>query len=292
MRPIPLVFVGTATLDTIAVVDRFPRPDERLVVDDLVTAGGGPAATAAVTAARLGHRTAFVGTVGDDADGDTILAGLAEVDTSGVTRRGRSAASVVVVARHGATRAILHRPAAGTDLSHLGLALCLGSTWIHVDQAGWPVIDGWWRSTPGRPRLSVDAGNPVEGCSVDGVDLYVPTISSLRERYGDLGAAALLGAAVEEGARLVVATDGSSGAYVLGRDHPFVHVPTAPGEIRSTLGAGDVFHGALLAGIAGRLDPIAATAFASRIAVASCAGIDGRSSVPRIDLPRPAEVSR
>ncbi|MEL6893072.1 MAG: PfkB family carbohydrate kinase, partial [Actinomycetota bacterium] len=80
-----LVFVGVATHDTIALVDRYPDADERVVATQLVQAGGGPAATAAVAAARLGHRVAFVGTVGTDPEASWILESLTSegVDVSG-----------------------------------------------------------------------------------------------------------------------------------------------------------------------------------------------------------------
>ena len=65
-----------ATFDAIALVDGFPAPDDRVVASEVAYAGGGPAATAAVAASRLGVRTAFVGTVGDDANGRAILDGV------------------------------------------------------------------------------------------------------------------------------------------------------------------------------------------------------------------------
>lgn len=46
-----VVCVGTATLDTIALVGRMPGADERIVAEEIRTAGGGPAATAAVALA-------------------------------------------------------------------------------------------------------------------------------------------------------------------------------------------------------------------------------------------------
>lgn len=280
----PLVFVGTATHDTIVLVDRYPGADERVLVDELVTAGGGPAATAAVTAARLGRPAAFVGSVGDDDVGDAIVAGLERegVDTSGVLRRagGRSATSVVVVSREGSTRAILHRPADSVELSATGWELIAAAEWVHVDQVGWPLVDEWRRDGAGRPRLSVDAGNPVEGVTVDGIDLYVPTLASLRRRHGDLPTEQLLAATVAEGARLVVATDGADGSWIGADERPVTHVPAFPVAVRSTLGAGDVFHGALLAAVHRDLDLRDAVAYASAVAVLSCQGLDGRSAVP------------
>lgn len=284
----PLVFVGTTTHDTIALVDRYPDADERVLVDDLFVAGGGPAATAAVAAARLGRQVAFVGAVGDDLVGDAIVAGLRSegVDTSGIVRRcgGRSATSVVVVTRERATRAILHRPADAIEISGTGWALIAGAEWLHVDHAGWPLVDEWWHSRSNRARLSVDAGNPVDGVSLDGVDLYVPTVAALRRQYGDQPTAELLQAAITDGVRVVVATDGTNGASVLGVDEPLVHVPAFVGEVHSTLGAGDVFHGALLAAIDRGLARRDAVEYASAVAFLSCQGLDGRSAIP--DHPR------
>ena len=280
----PLVFVGTATHDTIALVDRYPDADERVLVDDLVVAGGGPSATAAVAAARLGRQVAFVGAVGDDSVGDAIVAGLrAEgVDTSGVVRRcgGRSSTSVVVVTRGQASRAILHRPADSIVISETGWSLIERAEWLHVDQAGWPLVDGWWRSRPDRPRLSVDAGNPIVGVSLDGVDLYVPTIAALRRRYGDHPSTDLLAAAIDEGARVVVATDGANGVDVIGTEEPTLHVAAFDGDVHSTLGAGDVFHGALLAAIDRGLCRRDAVEYANAVAFLSCRGLDGRSAIP------------
>ena len=57
-----IVCVGLATRDTIyARAARIPAPDDRVVATERVVAGGGPAATAAVTIARLGVDVAFVG---------------------------------------------------------------------------------------------------------------------------------------------------------------------------------------------------------------------------------------
>lgn len=287
MSTAPLVFVGNATHDTIAFVERYPEADERVLVDDLVTAGGGPAATAAVAAARLGRRAAFVGSVGDDEIGEAIVAGLdAEgVDTTGLARRpgGRSATSVVVVARDGATRAILHRPADSIELSATGWDIVAAAAWLHVDQVGWPIVDAWWRSRTERPRLSVDAGNPVDDMLLDGIDLYVPTVSALRRRHGDRPNDELLAAARDEGAHVVVATDGARGAMVLGPDEPLFHVPAMRCGVMSTLGAGDVFHGALLAGIDRGLGRREAVEYAGAVAFASCQGLDGRSAIPDHD---------
>ena len=279
--------MGVATHDTIALVDHYPGPDDRVVATEIMQAGGGPAATAAVAAARLGHDTAFVGTVGDDGEATAILAGLAAegVDVSGVSAAAgtRSAASVVIVDAGQATRAIINRPPGAIHLSTRAEELMAAADWVHVDQAGWRVVHSWWSPRSERPRLSVDAGNPIDDFSPEGLDLYVPTVAALRRRYGDHGRADLLASAVGDGARLVVATDGSHGSYAVGATQAAVHAAAVTGPVLSTLGAGDVFHGALLAAVRHGLELVDCLRYANHVAYRSCQGLDGRSAIPTHD---------
>lgn len=286
----PTVFVGAATMDSIAVVAGYPGPDERVVAEGLTFAGGGPAATAAVTAARLGVSSAFVGTVGDDLDGERILAELQSegVDVSGVTRAHgrRSAASVIVVDRTHGTRAICARPGPPVDTSR-GADLIAAAEWVHADHLGWAAVRALVDpGSDGRPALSVDAGNPIPDFSPHGVDLYVPTVAALRRDHGDVPPEELVRAAHAQGARRVVATDGGRGSYGADPGADVVHVAAVPTDVVSTLGAGDVFHGALVAAHVRGVPLEDALRYANAVAAASCTGIDGRSAIPTHDRVR------
>ncbi|HZC27723.1 MAG TPA: PfkB family carbohydrate kinase [Actinopolymorphaceae bacterium] len=285
-----LVFVGSVNADTIAVVPHVPGPDERLVAESIVYGGGGNSATAAVAAARLGGDAAFVGPVADDEQGERIRADLARegVDISGLVRvpAGCGSASVVLVDRSSGTRAICVRPVPALDLrtSVRARDLVAGAAWVHADHLGWAAIRGLvptgCADGPG-PRLSVDHGNPIAGFTPAGVDLYGPTVPGLRRAYGELSADDLVRRALDEGARCVVATDGVDGAWAGVSGEPsVVHVPAFEVEVVSTLGAGDVFHGALLVAVDRGLDLPAAIRYASGAAALSCRGIDARSGIP------------
>lgn len=283
----PVVFVGAATVDSIALVAGFPAPDERVVAEELTFAGGGPAATAAVAAARLGVPAAFVGTVGDDADGERIVADLeAEgVDVSGVTRAAgrRSAASVIVVDRAHGTRAICARPGPAVDPSR-GADLVRGADWVHADHLGWAAVRALVDPAEvTRPRLSVDAGNPIPDFTPAGVDLYVPTIEALQRVHGEATPEALVQAALRDGARRVVATHGGRGSYGADASGEWAHAAGVRVDVVSTLGAGDVFHGALLAAHVRELPLAEALRYANTVAALSCTGLDGRSAIPTHD---------
>lgn len=297
MNALPLLtFCGVATADAIAVVSRYPDADERIVADDIVFGGGGPAATAAVAAARQGMRTAFIGVVGDDESGDRIIEDLAKegVDTSGISRAsGGSARSVVVIDGPRKTRSISNRPGPAIDLAgnDPALEILRASQWVHVDQHGWSPIRSYLDSLPSdaRPKLSVDAGNPILGYTGRETDLYAPTMPALKERYGYganvLTVPELVRGALDEGADLVAVTNGGEGAFLMGQDREMVQVPTPQVQINSTLGAGDVFHGALLAALVmhennelKNLQDV--LAYATSVASLSCRGLDGRSAIP------------
>lgn len=285
----PLVFAGVATLDTIALVPTLPQPDTRCRAEAIAQAGGGPAATAAVAAARLGLRAAFLGAVGDDEIGARIIEGLRaeNVDVSGVqvVPGQLSASSVVLVEGASQTRAICARPGPQPVIGAAAAALLRSARWVHVDHAGWAPA---WQAVqdlprPQRPRMSVDAGNDIDGLVLDAIDLYVPTVGALSRRYGSRGTRELLAAGLAEGAAAVIATRGGAGCIAAAADGTRAELTAYPAAVVSTLGAGDVFHGALVAGVARGMQLAQAMAYANAAAALSCAALDGRSAIPSHD---------
>ncbi|GIG87820.1 carbohydrate kinase family protein [Plantactinospora endophytica] len=295
--PLEVVCVGVVTIDTIAVVDRVPGPDGRVVAAPFTVAGGGPAATAAVALARLGVPVGFCGVVGDDEDGERARALLddAGVDTHWLTTRPgtATASSVVVVTRTTGERMIITSPSAPPDPASVPTH---AARWLHVDQTGYGSVRAAIADAPAHRRaevmVSVDGGNPIAGLDLRGVELYAPSVSALRAVFpvsptdsdGDGGdVAAAMRAAAAAGARQVVATDGAHGSHVLvdgaARLVPPVAVPTLSSS-GSTIGAGDVFHGALLAGLVEGRPLTDAAAWANAVAALSCRALDGQSGIP------------
>lgn len=281
-----LVFVGAATIDAIARVPEYPDGDRRVIADALEFAGGGPAATAAVAAARLGHRPSFVGFVGADDEGERVLAGLrAEgVDTAAVDRSGeRTGASVVLVHATNALRAIVTRPvpALSIDPASDAATSIRDADWVHVDHIGWAAAHALIADAgQAAPRLSVDAGNPIPGFTPAGVALHVPTLTALRATYGPRTPEELLAAAIDDGAETVVATRGADGCIAATHDGECASVDGYRTDVLSTLGAGDVFHGALVSAIAHGLPLARQLAYANAAAALSCRALDGRSGIP------------
>jgi sulfofructose kinase len=268
------VCVGTLLLDTIASVDRLPGEDERVEADQVVLAGGGNASTAAVAMARLGVEVDFAGVVGADEVGRTVLEQLESegVGTSHVVVRDdvETTHSVVIVSRASAARTIITRPATVPS------TIPTGYDWVHVDKIGYAALAAAGGSTS---RVSIDDGNPIPDLDLRLIDLYVPTALVLSSRYpgqDPLGAAR---SAMRDGASTVVATAGSRGSFgVTGESVAFA--PSLEVEPVSSLGAGDVFHGALLAALILGKDLGDAMRFANVTAALSMRALDGRSGIP------------
>jgi sulfofructose kinase len=268
-----VVCVGYATLDTILAIPRHPDADDRVVASALEFAGGGAAATAAVALARLDVPVSFVGAIGDDDAGAFIREGLeregVDVSELHVVPGARSPRSTILVQE--ANRTIISFP--GT-VPHPGLRarareLCRAAEWVHVDHAGYAAA----RALEGV-RLSIDGGNPIPDLDLRGVALYAPTERALAAVFPDARAA------LEAGAQLVVVTRGGEGSYAVERGAEPVFAPAYPVDVVSTLGAGDVFHGALLAQLVSDVPLPEALATANRCAALSCRALDGRSAIP------------
>lgn len=310
-RPSPdepyVVCAGVAALDMLAELPRLPAEDERLPATRAVMAGGGPAATAAVTLRRAGVSVAFVGAVGDDEAGSLIRAGLERegVDTRLLrTVAGRASALSLGLIQPAPdrTRTLVAAPGppcptAADDIA----AACREADWVHVDHAGWVLaLELRRRGVP--VRLSVDGGNPIDGLDLSGVELYAPAISQLLRVTGRSDLDEALARSLDLGAAMTIATRGEHGSSAISTFDPSLADVTqavvrrageAPAQTRwridvegfpaagdSTLGAGDVYHGAVLAALVRGRSLADSMHYASAAAAISCRALDGRSGIP------------
>ncbi len=286
-----VVCIGVATRDYIAAARELPGPDGRVLADDLVEAGGGPAATAAVTLARLGVPVSFIGNVGEDELGLRIANDLTceGVETSLIGRiaGARSPSSVIVVHRPTAQRSIVTFPGScgPPELTAEALEACAGAAWIHLDQAGYPVLAAL-RKAGVQTEVSLDGGNPIPELDLSAVTLYAPNEAALRREFGGEPLTLPLQRALDCGPSTVAVTRGARGSVAAIRDSaasPHIRIyeagAVAVEPMVSTLGAGDVFHGALLAAMLEK-ELAESLRFANAAAALSCRALDGRSAIP------------
>ena len=261
--------VGIATVDTIVLVDKYPAANERVVALQSVRAVGGPATTAAVTMARLGINVSISCEIGDDEAGRFIFDTLKRegVDTRNVhVNPGiHTAIGTIVVSKSEQTRAIMVQPhnelpAKPTNIKDYD--------WIHVDQFGMKAIKEWGISRGGNLKLSIDIGYETSGLNSADYDLYAPSENITTD----------VSTAARDKNVVVVSKGGEGSVYSDGVNSGLV--PAISTQIVSTLGAGDVFHGALVAAQVWNKSIGEAVLIANTVAGLSCRGLDGQSGIP------------
>ena len=261
--------VGMATRDHIVLVEKYPEANERVIAIQSVSSFGGPATTAAVTLARLGVSVAVSCVIGDDEDGSSIMEMFKRegIDTKHVVvdKLVRTAAGTIVVSLSEQTRAIMVQPHAMRSAKPADIR---EYQWIHVDQFGMQTINDWGIVRGGSAKLSIDIGYATPGLNSSDYDLYAPSENITTD----------VSSAVKDKNIVVVSKGGKGSVYSDGVNSGVV--PAIKTKIVSTLGAGDVFHGALVAAQVWNKEISEAVLIANTVAGLSCRGLDGQSGIP------------
>ena len=278
MSAIDVLCVGTANYDLTLGVTRQPEPDEKTVASWLVECGGGPAANAAVTVARLGGSVAFLGYLGRDVWGERHLQELegAGVLTDFVVRGDFPTPLSVVLVKPDGQRSVVHYRAStpylqpeSFDLGNLAPRLILFDG--HEPELSFRLA----RQAHARGILTLlDAGSVHRGTRglLDGSDCLIDYLVG-----SEVFAHAFTGLAGEEQAARALTAFSSNVVVTLG-ERGLVWATTAgqgrlpafPVPVVDTTGAGDAFHGALAVCLAQGRAWAESLRYASAVAAICC----------------------
>ena len=264
-----IVCVGITVLDRIWYLDDLPKEGGKYVAKDYTEVGGGPAATAAVAAAKLGAEVDFIGRVGDDDTGRRLLA---ELESLGVNTRytrivkgARSSQSAVLVDA-GGERVIANYPS--PDLP-------AAADWLHeIDFSQWDIVLADADVTP------QDIADLI--ALSDHAAFSAPGLRRLTQR--DETENALKKAQTLTNGHVYV-TQGRDGCFWL-ENGALCHQPGFEVNVVDTTGAGDVFHGALAVSLGQQSSTSDAVRFASAVAALKCTKPGGRAGIPDCDQTR------
>lgn len=252
-----MVACGLATLDVVQYADRVPARNEKIVAESLLLSAGGPALNAAVTAVALGAVATLVTGLGSGTVAEVVRADL---DAAGVRLLDLAPADAnppvsTVLVLPGGDRSVVSVNATGLA----GLTADDGVLGRVLDDADVLLVDGHHM---GLARACA-AGAALRGIPVvlDGGSWKAGT----RELLAHVSVAALSADFTLDGRRIdeldqvaalgpawVVRTHGPRPVEVLDAAAGQVHLLDVPArEAVDTLGAGDVFHGALAAAVGG-----------------------------------------
>lgn len=257
-----VVVVGSINMDLTVRTERLPGPGETLLATSLSRSGGGKGANQAVAAARAGGaRTWMIGAVGQDPDGETLMADLAAdgIDVQGVARLAdRLTGIALITVDDRAENTIVVAAGAngyvGIDRSvqeDLGAAdVILGQ--LEIPQA--TLVEAAGHRRPGaRFILNAAPSAPLDPELAEQVDILVVN----EHEATDLAAVDDVDAALAvllESVPAVVVTLGAAGARLLSGRGEGIRVPAPTVTARDTVAAGDTFCGVYAAGLADGLD--------------------------------------
>jgi ribokinase len=290
-----VVGIGQCAWDYLAVVDSFPGVDTKQEVLEWQEQGGGPAATALVTLARLGIPCEFFGVTGDDAEGGRIRESLLSegIEIRSVISRSNASSQTAFIAieKGSGTRTIFWRRPSGEPLLPMELpADCLdGCDFLLLDGLMTEVsLFAARRARQSGIPVMLDAGRVRPGMlEIAGLCDYLVAAEQFALDLGwDGKPENFLSTARELASPVVTITLGRQGSVTF-REGEILTVPAFSVDSVDTTGAGDVFHGGYLFGILRGLDLPDTIRFASAVAALKCTRIGGRTGIPRL-----AEVLR
>lgn len=290
-RRFDVVGVGYTALDYLAIVPRFPEENLKLEIEEFHIQGGGPTATAVVTAGRLGLSAAFIGKMGDDDFGcrmlDELEAEGVDVSRVVVEEGGRSQYAFIMVDRSTAARTILWTR--GELMPFTGDEVDCGL----VRKARGLLIDSLEPAAAlAAARAAREAEIPIvidAGTLRDGVRELLPLCDYIvaselfAEQITEGGDhIEALEAIMDYGPSAAVVTLGERGCVALTEDG-MLEVPGFEVDAVDTTGAGDVFHGAFIYGVLEGWDIERICIFSNAVAALKCRNLGGREGIPDLD---------
>jgi sugar/nucleoside kinase (ribokinase family) len=296
---VEVVGLGVATLDLLSRVEHFPGGEGVQQALETSLQGGGPVATALVTLARLGARTALLDCLGDDWRSRQIRAELQQegVDTTWIATRPGQSASIATVLVRASTgeRSIIYAPGTCGELQpeELPEALLRRARILHVNGRHWTAsLEAVRVARAAGVKISFDGGahrfRPELRGLMPQVDYCIAARQFAQAYTGHAQPAAAAAALLDEGPELVVITAGLEGSWVYPRGGEALYAPAVPlGPTVDSTGCGDTYHGAFLFGLLRGFGLAETARLASRVAAAVAQRLGGRAGLPyRRDLPK------
>jgi len=288
----PIICVGHAALDFVYRIEAFPAVPTKVRSLEHIESGGGMAANAAATIARLGAPVELWSRTGADSAGKRIHAFLEQegVDIRYVrTYEGaRSSTSAVIVDGKGERLIIGERDhamsmdASWLPLEHIAAAAAVLSDlrWVEGTRAAFTAA-----REAGIPTLldaDLAGGGFLEEflCLADYAIFSAPALDGFSPGASD---AERLARVLSLGVKHAGVTRGAEGYTWAGAGGQAGHQPAFEIEIVDTTGAGDAFHGAFAWALASRHAPADCTRIAAAVSALKCRRLGARSGLPTLE---------
>lgn len=285
----PIICVGHAALDYVYRIEAFPPAPTKVRSLEHLESGGGMAANAAATIARLGGEVELWSRTGGDSAGERIHKFLQAdgVDTQFVRtfEHARSSTSAVIVDRAGERLIVGERDhAMPMDASWLPLARIAGAAavlsdlrWVEGTREAF--IEARAQGVPTLLDADLGGGGMLAEflCLADYAIFSGPALDAFAPALDER---AQLARVLAAGVRHAGVTRGAGGYSWLSQSGAAGHQPAFAVEIVDTTGAGDAFHGAFAWALANGRPPAECARIAAAAAALKCRRLGARAGLP------------
>jgi sulfofructose kinase len=288
MPEFDVVGVGLNATDTLLIVPHFPAYAGKVPFQEEVVCPGGQVASALVACARLGLRTKYIGTVGDDQRGRIQIESLrqAGVDVEHVQLRGNCAnqSAYIVIDRSTGERTVLWRrdDCLRIDPEQILPEQIACARLLHIDGHDTPAVAraAAIARSHGIP-VTVDVDAIYHG--FDQVLAHVDYLVASSEfppawtgQNDPFKALELMQR--EYGMKVAAMTLGAHGALARANGE-FFYSPAFVVSCVDTTGAGDVFHGAFCYAVLQEMPMREALEFSNAMAALNCTALGARGGI-------------
>ncbi len=288
-----VVVVGSANMDLVVSVRRFPKPGETIFGGGFGMYPGGKGANQAVASGKLGVPTTFIGKMGNDVFRQNLKASMARdgVDLSAVLvdRAEPTGTALITVDGRGENEIVV---VSGSNMKLMPADLrrpVFRSARVVLLQLEIPVRTVARAAVLGRAAGAAVILNPAPARKLPAsllrsVDILTPNeteaefLSGVRVRDGRSAAAAAK-RLLSLGVGAVIVTLGSRGCLLV-TGETVSHFPARKVRPVDTTAAGDAFNGALAAGLAEGKHLAEAIGFAGAVAAFSVTRMGAQTSMP------------
>lgn len=287
VKKIDIIGIGYCSLDYMGVVSHIPI-DSKVEIKNLSHQGGGPAATAIVTAAKFGVSTGFIGKVGDDFVGKFILEDFKtrNVEASGmVIEKGTSSAiSFIWIEEATGNRSIAWNKGTKSSLKveEVSKPFIKSAKIIHLDghesKAAMEMIR---IAKEYGCKISLDGGTITPNIEkiMKFTDILIVSEEFAVRFTGFCETYKYIKILKEYNPEVLIVTKGKNGfcGYIDGK---YIEREAFKIKTIDTSGAGDIFHGAFLFAYMKKMDLNRALTFASATAALKCTRRGIRAALP------------
>ena len=293
-RPVDVAGFGLNSVDLVVVVAEYPTANTKQRLQRFARLPGGQIATAIATCARLGWRTAYVGSFGDDALGtvsrDSLTREGVDISAARIVPGATNQFAVVLVDARSGERTVLwdRHPALSMEPADVPKAAVTSGRVLIVDchQTAASTQAARYAREAGIPTIvDVEKVRPGINDLLQNIDVIIAAEEFPSALTGHEG----LGRALESmardfGAALVCVTLGAEGslAWCNGRE---IRTAPFPVDCVDSTGAGDAFRGAFAAGCLGFPDGDIedVLSYANAVAALNCRALGARGGLPTPD---------